>query len=272
MPSLAISEPSYAFVDADNIARGLIQRLSQTSIRKGDYRCFSLKEMLQRGRHDRVLVYSGADVDDSVAPWIDEIQTLDGFVVRTGQIKRKGTIVKQQGVDVKLAIDAIQHAHKGNMKSCVIYSGDGDFIPLVDALVEAGIFVTVASFANPDKGDVAPTLRAKADAYVHLAGHELFNRCTSGWFKGGASLDPVNLGNSAPGYAKSAEVVEVAGSKFVLTTLDGVRFFFSKKVGRRKAGFAARFSSKRQAALWLQFVWPSLDGVPHWASLGDVGD
>lgn len=264
MPSITISEPNYAFVDADNMARGFVQLLKRKNISQSDYCCFSLAELLQNGRHDRVLVYSSAGMDDTVAPWIDDIQMLDGFVLRTGRLTKKGKIVKQQGVDVKLAIDAIQHAYRGNMKSCTIYSGDGDFIPLVDALVESGIFVNVGSFSNPSKGDVAPVLKAKADVYTHLDGHEMFNRCAVRWFGGGVGIENFKLDNFSNGYAKSVEKMEVNGTHFFVSTLNGIRFFFHSKASPENLAQAVRFGSKRQAKLWFQFVWPTLSGVALW--------
>lgn len=167
---------------------------------------------------------------EKVAPWVDEIQMLDGFVLRTGRVTRKGNVVKQQGVDVKLAIDAIQHAYKGNMNSCVIYSGDGDFIPLVDALVEAGVFVTVASFGNPAKGNVAPKLKAKADKYQHLSGHEFFNRTTSEWFKGGVNLQLGRITSIVSDYDKCTKSINLDGSSFSVSIYNGVRFFSQRKI------------------------------------------
>ena len=54
------------------------------------------------------------------------------------------------------------------MTSCSLYTGDGDFLPLVNALVDNGTFVTVASSNNPEKGEVTPELRNRADAYNRL--------------------------------------------------------------------------------------------------------
>lgn len=71
-------------------------------------------------------------------------------------------------MDVKLAVEAMQLAYRHKMSHAFIFSGDGDFLPLIDALVSEGIMVTVISFFDPEKTPVASRLRDAADGYVHL--------------------------------------------------------------------------------------------------------
>lgn len=253
----------YAFVDADNIARGLDSLLRRSGVDQSDFHCFSLRGYFDQAAHKRVFVYSGKDENDAMSPWIEDIQAHDGYVVRAGRTTVKGKQKKQQGVDVKLAVDAMQHAVRRTMSSCTIYSGDGDFIPLVDALVEEGVIVSVSSFSNPSKGEVAPTLRAKADRYTYLAGHETFNNLTSGFFKRDVFVNRQNLDRLSNTYFEVSEEMVLSNETFRFSTRDGLRVFVKSREDP-KNGFTVRFRSKRQMKLWIQVALPSLDVQLHW--------
>ena len=56
----------------------------------------------------------------------------------------------EKGVDVALAIDALQVANDGKMDVAVLVTGDGDMVPLARALMEKGIRVLVAYFEYDD--------------------------------------------------------------------------------------------------------------------------
>ena len=59
----------------------------------------------------------------------------------------------EKGVDVALAIDAIQLALDGKIDVAVLVTGDGDFVPLVRALTKHAVRVMAAHF---DYGDGQP--------------------------------------------------------------------------------------------------------------------
>jgi uncharacterized LabA/DUF88 family protein len=68
----------------------------------------------------------------------------DGYHVRTGDAqarKRRGR--EQKMVDVQLAVDMMAFAHQGVFTRATLITGDLDFKPLVDALVQMGIDVTL---------------------------------------------------------------------------------------------------------------------------------
>jgi len=52
----------------------------------------------------------------------------------------------EKGVDVAMAVDALQVGLEGHIDIAVLVTGDGDFIPLVRALMKQGIRVAVAYF------------------------------------------------------------------------------------------------------------------------------
>lgn len=53
---------------------------------------------------------------------------------------------QEKGVDVALAVDALQIGLNGKIDIAVLVSGDGDFIPLVRALNKQGVRVVAAHF------------------------------------------------------------------------------------------------------------------------------
>ena len=54
--------------------------------------------------------------------------------------------VNEKGADVALAIDAMQIGLEGNIDIAVLVTGDGDFVPLVRALMKQGVRVLAAHF------------------------------------------------------------------------------------------------------------------------------
>lgn len=172
IPYLQHHAPRFAFIDADNIYLG-VKRILRNRGHESLIDTIDLKRLFRS--HGRCFVYHAKKDQDDLPSWILDIQRSTGFVVKTGRTTEKSGRTKQQGVDVWLAIDAMQHSYRRSMTSCVLYTGDGDFLPLVNALVENGTIVTVASCSNPEKGDVPNELRNRADEYVHIDHRALLN-------------------------------------------------------------------------------------------------
>lgn len=57
--------------------------------------------------------------------------------------RRRKRGLEQKMVDVMLAVDMLMHCFKGNTNKFTLLSGDQDFKPVVDALVQEGAFVTL---------------------------------------------------------------------------------------------------------------------------------
>ena len=53
-----------------------------------------------------------------------------------------------KGEDILLAVDLIRGAYCNHWDSCAIVTGDADFIPAIQAVMDAGKHVTIASFHN----------------------------------------------------------------------------------------------------------------------------
>lgn len=93
---------------------------------------------------------------------INSIASLDGYFVRLGSIRGDAKKRRQKEVDVLLAVDMLTHSHRKNMERAILISGDMDFKPVVEAVVEQGTFVTVvhdAATASHDLARVADSRR-----------------------------------------------------------------------------------------------------------------
>lgn len=82
------------------------------------------------------------------------------FVDANGNRKIKGN------VDVELAVHAMELAP--HTDELVLFSGDGDFRPLVDAVQRRGVRVTVISSNSSEPSMVASELRRQADVFTDL--------------------------------------------------------------------------------------------------------
>jgi len=77
----------------------------------------------------------------------------------------------EKGADVALAIDAVQVALDGKIDIAVLVTGDGDFVPLVRALMKHGVRVMAAHFArhNGDRNDfVNPRLLNACNYFLNV--------------------------------------------------------------------------------------------------------
>src|SRR6476619_7221183 len=82
------------------------------------------------------------------------------FVDSTGRRKVKGNM------DIELAIDALELApHINHM---VLFSGDGDFRSLVEAMQRRGVRVSVVSTISSQPPMVADELRRQADEFIDI--------------------------------------------------------------------------------------------------------
>jgi uncharacterized LabA/DUF88 family protein len=79
----------------------------------------------------------------------------------TGRRRVKGSM------DVELAVDAMELAE--HVDQLVLFSGDGDFRSLVEAVQRRGVRVTVVSTLTSHPPMVAEDLRRQADVFMDLA-------------------------------------------------------------------------------------------------------
>jgi uncharacterized LabA/DUF88 family protein len=96
---------------------------------------------------------------------LERIRRLDGFHVRLGSVSGDRKKIRQKQVDVLLAVDMLSHAHRGNFRKAILLAGDLDFKPVIDALVQAGSYVTLWC----DRIVATNELRSSADSVRDLA-------------------------------------------------------------------------------------------------------
>ena len=136
-----------------------------------DYRKM-LKEYQSRGYLVRAFYYTALVEDQeysSIRPLIDWLdyngysvvtKPTKEFVDSTGRRKVKGNM------DIELAIDAMELAD--HIDHMVLFSGDGDFRSLVEAMQRKGVRVSVVSTVSTQPPMVADELRRQADEFVDL--------------------------------------------------------------------------------------------------------
>jgi len=131
-----------------------------------------LKEFQSRGTLLRAFYYTAIIEDQeysSIRPLIDWLD-YNGYTVVTkatrefvdanGRRKMKGNM------DIELAVDVMElAAHVGQI---VLFSGDGDFRSLVEAVQRRGVRVTVVSSIASQPPMIADELRRQADVFTDL--------------------------------------------------------------------------------------------------------
>ena len=136
-----------------------------------DYRRL-LKEFQSRGTLLRAFYYTAIIEDQefsSIRPLIDWLD-YNGFTVVTKATKEfidAGGRRKVKGnMDIELAVDAMELA--AHIDQMVLFSGDGDFRSLVEAVQRRGVRVTVVSTISSQPPMVADELRRQADVFTDL--------------------------------------------------------------------------------------------------------
>ncbi len=131
-----------------------------------------LREFQSRGYLLRAFYYTAgieAQEYSSIRPLIDWLdyngysvvtKATKEFVDQTGRRKVKGNM------DIELAVDAMEIAH--TIDHMVLFSGDGDFRSLVEAVQRKGVKVTVVSTVSTQPPMVADELRRQADVFVDI--------------------------------------------------------------------------------------------------------
>ncbi|HEX8666688.1 MAG TPA: NYN domain-containing protein [Beijerinckiaceae bacterium] len=132
-----------------------------------------LKEFQSRGYLVRAFYYTALVEDQeysSIRPLIDWLD-YNGYRVVTKPTKEftdsSGRRRVKGNMDIELAIDALELApHIDHM---VLFSGDGDFRSLVEAMQRRGVRVSVVSTVSTQPPMVADELRRQADEFIDLA-------------------------------------------------------------------------------------------------------
>ena len=131
-----------------------------------------LKEFQSRGRLIRAFYYTALVEDQeysSIRPLIDWLD-YNGYAVVTKPTKEfvdsLGRRKVKGNMDIELAVDAMEMSE--HIDQLVLFSGDGDFRSLVEAVQRKGVRVSVVSTITTQPPMVADELRRQADEFIDL--------------------------------------------------------------------------------------------------------
>jgi uncharacterized LabA/DUF88 family protein len=131
-----------------------------------------LKEFQSRGTLVRAFYYTAVVEDSdfsSIRPLIDWLD-YNGFTVVTKPTKEfidaAGRRKMKGNMDIELAVNALDLAP--HLDEMVLFSGDGDFRSLVEAVQRRGVHVTVVSTISSHPPMIADELRRQADVFTDL--------------------------------------------------------------------------------------------------------
>jgi uncharacterized LabA/DUF88 family protein len=131
-----------------------------------------LAEFRSQTRIVRAFYYTALVEDQEYSPirplvdWLDYngytmvTKPTKEFTDATGRRKIKGNM------DIEIAVDALEMAE--HLDHIVLFSGDGDFRRLVEALQRKGVRVTVVSTVKSQPPMIADELRRQADDFLEL--------------------------------------------------------------------------------------------------------
>jgi uncharacterized LabA/DUF88 family protein len=136
-----------------------------------DYRKM-LAEMKSWGRLLRVFYYTAIVEDEeysSIRPLLDWLD-YNGFTVVTKNAKSytddTGRRKIKGNMDIELAVDALELAP--HIDHAYIFSGDGDFTRVVQAMQRKGVRVSVVSSLATRPPMIADELRRQADEFIDI--------------------------------------------------------------------------------------------------------
>jgi len=131
-----------------------------------------LELFASKGHLIRAFYYTALVEDQEYSPIRPLVDWLDynGYTMVTKPTKEftdaMGRRKIKGNMDIELAIDVMEMAQ--HLDHVVLFSGDGDFRRLVEAVQRKGVRVTVVSTVRSQPPMVADELRRQADVFVEL--------------------------------------------------------------------------------------------------------
>src|SRR5580704_14348408 len=125
-----------------------------------------------KGRLIRAFYYTALIEDQEYSPLRPLVDWLDynGYTMVTKPTKEftdsMGRRKLKGNMDIELAIDVLEMAP--HLDHVVLFSGDGDFRRLVEAVQRKGVRVSVVSTTRSQPPMVADELRRQADTFIEL--------------------------------------------------------------------------------------------------------
>ena len=129
-------------------------------------------EFLRRGKVVRIFYYTTLLENEEYSPIRPLVDWLNynGFTMRTKPAKEytdaSGRRKVKGNMDIDLAVDAMELAD--HIDHMVLFSGDGDFRPLIEAVQRKGVRVSVVSTMRSQPPMISDELRRQADNFIEL--------------------------------------------------------------------------------------------------------
>ncbi len=130
------------------------------------------QEFERRGKLLRAYYYTALLENEEyspIRPLVDWLQ-YNGFALVTKSAKEYTDALGRRKIkgnmDIELAVDAMELAPR--LDHAVLFSGDGDFRPLVEGLQRQGVRVSVVSTTRSQPPMIADELRRQADNFIEL--------------------------------------------------------------------------------------------------------
>jgi uncharacterized LabA/DUF88 family protein len=184
-----MADQNYLFVDGAYLRQRHSESISRVFSKQTKLDLSKLRTILKQANtsFQRVFYYDCLDdlVKTSESPeqlrnrineqeeFFDRIRALDGFHVGLGSLSGTSKKKRQKEVDIRLAVEMLDHAFRRNMSSAGLIAGDLDFVPLVESLVRLGTWVDI--FYDPKS--IAAGLLASADRGVPLGFQNYYSLC-----------------------------------------------------------------------------------------------
>ena len=133
-----------------------------------------LDEFRKRGVLTRAYYYTAIVEDQEYSPIRPLVDWLDynGFALVTKPVRRyteqtTGQVRTKGNMDMEIAVDMLEMA--AHLDHAILFSGDGDFRRVVEAVQRKGVRVTVVSTLKSQPPMASDELRRQADTFVDLA-------------------------------------------------------------------------------------------------------
>ncbi len=130
------------------------------------------QEFMRRGKLLRAFYYTALLENDEYSPIRPLVDWLNynGFTMVTKPAKEytdsMGRRKVKGNMDIELAVDAMELAPR--VDHIVLFSGDGDFRPLIESLQRQGVRVSVVSTIRSQPPMISDDLRRQADNFIEL--------------------------------------------------------------------------------------------------------
>jgi uncharacterized LabA/DUF88 family protein len=130
------------------------------------------QEFLRRGKLLRAFYYTALLENDDYSPIRPLVDWLNynGFTMVTKSAKEytdaQGRRKVKGNMDIELAVDAMELAPY--VDHIVLFSGDGDFRPLLESIQRKGVRVSVVSTIRSNPPMISDELRRQADNFIEL--------------------------------------------------------------------------------------------------------